>query len=73
MLFRSADPDWKDPAAEAAWAAHAVSEGSGEVVMVPGAGHAPMLERPDVVGPRVVDFVRRIVAGNVVPRPAGER
>ena len=73
VVMGQADPDWKDPAAEAAWAARAVSEGSGEVVMVPGAGHAPMLERPDVVGPRVVDFVRRIVAGNVAPRPAGER
>ena len=73
VVMGQADPDWKDPAAEAAWAARAVSEGSGEVVMGPGAGHAPMLERPDVVGPRVVDFVRRIVAGNVAPRPAGER
>ena len=73
VVMGQADPDWKDPVAEAAWAARAVSEGSGEVVMVPGAGHAPMLERPDVVGPRVVDFVRRIVAGNVAPRPAGER
>jgi hypothetical protein len=32
-----------------------------------------MLERPDVVGPRVVDFIRRVVADNAAPRPAGER
>jgi hypothetical protein FG11162.1 len=67
-----ADPDWKDPAAEAAWVARAVGEGLGEIVMVSGAGHAPMLERPDVVRPRVVDFARRIVAGNAAPRSAGE-
>ena len=71
VIMGRADPDWRDPVAEAAWAARAVGEDSGEVMMVPGAGHAPMLERPDVVGPRVVDFSRRIVADNAAPRPAG--
>jgi len=64
------DPDWKDPVAEAVWVAHAVGEGVGEVMMVPDAGHAPMLERSDVVGPHVVDFARRMVAGNTEARPA---
>ena len=73
VVMGQKDPDWKDPAAEAVWAARAVGEDSGGVVMVPGAGHAPMLERPDVVGPCVVDFARRIVADNAAPRPAGER
>ena len=61
VVMGEEDPDWKDPAAEAAWAAAAVS-GSGEeasILMVSGAGHAPMLERPEAVGPGVVDFVRR--------------
>ena len=59
--------------AEASWVARAVGDGVGEVMMVPDAGHAPMLECSDVVGPRVVDFARRIVADNAAPRPAGER
>ena len=57
-------PDWKEPAAEAAWAAAAVSR-SGEpapILMVPGAGHAPMLERPGAIGPRIVDFARSACA-----------
>ena len=63
VVMGQKDPDWKDPMVEASWAARAVGEGSGEVMMVPDAGHAPMLECSDVVGPRVVDFARRIVAG----------
>lgn len=60
VVMGADDPDWKEPAAEAAWAAAAAS-GSGEeasILMVSGAGHAPMLERPEAVGPGVVDFVR---------------
>ena len=52
------------PAAEAAWAAAAVSR-SGEpapILMVPGAGHAPMLEHSGAVGPRIVDFARSVSA-----------
>ena len=65
------DPDWRDPVAEADWVASAVGGGGGEVVIVPGAGHAPMLERPGLVGPQVVDFARRMIAGNAEARPAG--
>ncbi len=70
VILGQEDPDWKDPVAEAAWVAHAVGEGVGEVMMVPDAGHAPMLERSDIVGPQVVDFVRRVIAGNAEARPA---
>ena len=73
VVMGQKDPDWKDPMAEASWAARAVGEGVGEVMMVPDAGHAPMLERSDVVGPRVVDFARRIVVGNAGSGSAGER
>ena len=73
VVMGQKDPDWKDPMAEASWVARAVGDGVGEVMMVPDAGHAPMLECSDVVGPRVVDFARRIVAGNAGSRPAGER
>jgi len=65
------DPDWRDPVAEAAWVASAVGGGGGEVVVVPDAGHAPMLERSGLVGPQVVDFARRMIAGNAEARPAG--
>ena len=70
VIMGQEDPDWKDPVAEAAWVARAVGGGAGEVVVVPGAGHAPMLERSDIVGPQVVDFVRRVIAGNAEARPA---
>ena len=54
------DPDWKDPAAEAAWVAAAVGRSAepAPIPMVPGAGHAPMLEHSGAVGPRIVDFAR---------------
>lgn len=73
VVMGQEDPDWKDPAAEAAWVASAVGGGGGEVVIVPGAGHAPMLERSGLVGPQVVDFARRMIADNAEARPAGER
>ena len=73
VVMGQEDPDWKDPVAEASWVARAVGGGTGEVVIVPGAGHAPMLERSDVVGPQVVDFARRMIAGNAGARPVGER
>jgi pimeloyl-ACP methyl ester carboxylesterase len=54
VVMGEADPDWSDPRAEAAWAAEQLG---GDVLMVPGAGHAPMLESPDVVAPRVRTFL----------------
>ncbi|WP_243858897.1 alpha/beta hydrolase [Actinomyces sp. ZJ308] len=76
VVMGSDDPDWKDPETEATWVARVVGgdpRETAEVMMVPGAGHAPMLERPDVVGPRVVDFLGRIVPDADIPRPVGER
>ncbi len=70
VVMGQEDPDWKDPVAEADWVASAVGGGGGEVVIVPGAGHAPILERPGLVGPQVVDFARRMIAGNAEARPA---
>ena len=67
VVMGDADPDWPDPAAEAAWV---VSNFSGaETVMVQGAGHAPMLERPWVVTPAVSTFLERLRTGDA-PVPA---
>jgi pimeloyl-ACP methyl ester carboxylesterase len=55
VVMGSADPDFKDPEAEARLVAERLS---GDVVMVPGAGHYPQAEFPEVVGPAVVAFLR---------------
>ena len=41
------DPDWKEPLKEAEWVASNFSDA--ETIAVHGAGHAPMLERPEIV------------------------
>jgi pimeloyl-ACP methyl ester carboxylesterase len=51
------DPDFPAPETEARWIADRLK---GEVLMVPGAGHYPQAEFPEVVSPAVVEFVRRI-------------
>ncbi|CAM1511927.1 Fc.00g094400.m01.CDS01 [Cosmosporella sp. VM-42] len=58
VVIGDADPDWKDPLAEAAWVAS--NFGDVETVTVHGAGHAPMLERPEVVGPALIQFLQKI-------------
>lgn len=57
VVMGEADPDWKDPAAEAAWLA---GELSADVQLVPGVGHAPMLEAPDVVADRVLMLLAEV-------------
>ena len=58
VVMGDADPDWRDPLAEAAWVASNFT--SSETVEVHGAGHAPMLERPEIVNPAVSRFLERI-------------
>jgi pimeloyl-ACP methyl ester carboxylesterase len=54
VVMGERDPDFADPAGEARW----LSDGlKGEVVMVPGAGHYPQAEYPEIVGPPVLAFV----------------
>ena len=64
VVMGEEDPDWKDPAAEAAWAAAAVGRSAepAAILMVQDSGHAPMLEHPGAVGPHIVDFVHRASA-----------
>ncbi|MBV8870770.1 MAG: alpha/beta hydrolase [Acetobacteraceae bacterium] len=62
VVMGEADPDWKDPLAEARWVASNFA--GAEVLMVSGAGHAPMLECPNEVNPAVSRFLSLIgVAG----------
>lgn len=48
------DPDYRDPAAEAEW----IGSLGAEVVLVPEAAHYPHAQRPDLVVPATLDFLR---------------
>jgi pimeloyl-ACP methyl ester carboxylesterase len=58
VVIGDKDPDWSDPLKEAVWVASNFKDA--ETVVVPGAGHAPMFESPDVVGPGVLQFLEKI-------------
>jgi len=60
VVIGDADPDFKDPTAEAAWIAETLH---GRAVIVPGSGHYPHAEYPEIVTPAVVDFLRREASG----------
>jgi pimeloyl-ACP methyl ester carboxylesterase len=60
VVMGSADPDFPDPAAEAAWIAGRVAA---RVVMVPGSGHYPHAEYPEIVNPAMVAFLAQVVPG----------
>lgn len=59
VVMGELDPDFKDPSVEARWIADRVR---GQVLMVPGAGHYPQSQRPDLVGPAVVRFVSAVTS-----------
>lgn len=54
VMMGELDPDFPDPGVEAAWIANRVS---GQVVMVPDAGHYPQSQRPDIVVPALTAFL----------------
>ena len=54
VVMGTADPDWKDPEAEATWVASQFP--GARVELVAGAGHAPMLEAPDDVASVIIPF-----------------
>lgn len=58
VAMGTADPDWSDPAAEADWVAEQFP--TSRSVMVDGAGHAPMLERPSIVADQITGFLREL-------------
>ncbi len=66
VVMGDADPDWKNPIAEADWAASNFTDS--KVIIVPGVGHAPMLERPDIVFTSVSKFLRQVLESSA-PAP----
>jgi pimeloyl-ACP methyl ester carboxylesterase len=57
VIMGERDPDFPDPSAEARLIADRLS---GDVLMVPGAGHYPQAEFPEVVTPAIVGFLGRV-------------
>lgn len=57
VVMGTKDPDFKDPAAEAGWVAQQVR---GTVRLIPGAGHYPHAEMPEIVGPVVLGFLESL-------------
>jgi pimeloyl-ACP methyl ester carboxylesterase len=53
VVMGERDPDFRDPAAEAAWIAERLDA---RVLLVPDAGHYPQVECPDVVNPVLAEF-----------------
>jgi pimeloyl-ACP methyl ester carboxylesterase len=60
------DPDFRDPALEAAWITDQLH---GEVLMVPKAGHYPQSQRPDLVGPAITAFALQLQGAPVNEAP----
>jgi len=57
IVMGEQDPDFGDPAGEAAWIAQAIGA---QVVMVPEAGHYPQSQRPDITTGAVLEFLSRV-------------
>ncbi|KWV32293.1 alpha/beta fold hydrolase [Micromonospora rifamycinica] len=60
VVMGDRDPDFKDPAAEAAWIGEALR---GEVVMVPDAGHYPHAQQPEPTTRAVLGFLATVHPG----------
>lgn len=57
VVMGAADVDWKDPAAEAAWIAEQLQA---EVVLVPGVGHYPQAQAPEVTANTIAALVHKV-------------
>lgn len=57
VIMGERDPDFPDPAAEARFVATALS---GELVLVPEAGHYPQVEYPEAVNPSLLGFLGKV-------------
>jgi pimeloyl-ACP methyl ester carboxylesterase len=70
VIMGDRDPDFGDPAGEAAWIAAAVGA---QVVMVAEAGHYPQSQRPDLTPTRCWASWRRCTADEAIPASARRR
>jgi pimeloyl-ACP methyl ester carboxylesterase len=61
IVMGSADPDFSDPKAEADLVTSRLRR---QELMVPGAGHYPHVEMPDLVAKSIVDFLKHNTNGN---------
>jgi pimeloyl-ACP methyl ester carboxylesterase len=61
VVMGERDRDFPDPAAEARWIAQQLDT---ETLLVPGAGHYPQAEYPEVVNPVMVEFLERSGKGS---------
>jgi pimeloyl-ACP methyl ester carboxylesterase len=59
VVMGTADPDFPDPAAEAAWILDHLADS--EQLLVRGAGHYPHTEEPDTVNPALVAFAEKVL------------
>ncbi|GAA1699553.1 alpha/beta hydrolase [Microbacterium sediminicola] len=57
VIMGTADPDFRDPVAEAHWIGEQLNA---TVTLVDGAGHYPQVEQPTIVGDALVAFCRRV-------------
>lgn len=55
VVMGEKDPDWSKPVEEAQWIGSNFEKST--VLTIPETGHAPHLEKPDVVGPAVLTFL----------------
>lgn len=55
VVMGAADVDWKDPA-EAAWIGEQLHA---EVIMVPGVGHYPQAQAPEVTAEAITELLSR--------------
>ena len=58
VVMGDGDPDFKDPTAEAAWITARLNA---EQLLVPGTGHYPQVERPEIVNPALVSFCTKVL------------
>ncbi len=57
VIMGSRDPDFKQPEQEAAWVAHSLKA---RYEMIPGAGHYPHVEMPEITTPHILSFLDQL-------------